>query len=155
MLVSAVLHSSRYINTRNSFWLNLSHCTLEHTEKDTLEHRFASQQAPVTHRNRWWSKGPREEYRTEKSRQFAAKQLHSSSTVTGCQPITISRKRLEGPHTQPGPYVHTRRQRSLTYKKKKYWEMPIGRENQHSVLTRQWFWSDIAAIYSFECCRTS
>lgn len=131
MLVSAVLHSSKYINTRNSFWSNLSHCTLE--QKETLEQRFASQQAPVTHRNRWWSKGPREESRTEKSRQIAGKQLHSSSTVTGYQPITISRKRLEGPHTQPGPYVHTRKQRSLTYKKNKIKILRDPNWNQHRV----------------------
>lgn len=49
-----------------------------------------SQQAPISHRNRWRSEGLREESGTEKSLQLAGKQLHSNSTATVYQPITLS-----------------------------------------------------------------
>lgn len=60
------------------------------THTRTLKHRFVSQHAAITHRNRWWSEGLREESGTEKSLNLAGKKIHSNSTATVYKPITLS-----------------------------------------------------------------
>lgn len=78
------------INTPKILWLNISHYTRTHGDTHTLKHRFVSQQAPITHRNRWRSEGLREGSGKEKSLQLAGKQLHPNSTATVYQTITLS-----------------------------------------------------------------
>lgn len=72
----------------------LIRCKPPNAHTDTLRHRYVSQQAPITHRNRWQSDGLREESRTGKSLPLAGKQLHSNSTATLYPPITLKRERF-------------------------------------------------------------
>lgn len=99
------------INTPKTFRSNISCHTHEHRETHTLKHRFVSQQAPITHRNRWRSEGLRDQSGTEKSLQLAGKQLHSNSTATVYQPITLSGKRLVFILKHNQKYVCTQRQK--------------------------------------------
>ena len=53
-----------------------------------------SQQDPITHRNRWRTEGLREESGAEESLLLAGKHVHSNSTATAHQPITLSGEML-------------------------------------------------------------